>query len=63
MLRVWNNDYGLPYVYNYDEETHFVSKAVDMFGGGFDPDLPASRWSAPPSCRSPSWPWSTAASP
>lgn len=38
VLRVWNNDYGLPYVYSYDEETHFVSKAVDMFGGGFDPD-------------------------
>lgn len=38
MLRVWNNDYGLPYVYSYDEETHFTSHAVEMFGGGFDPD-------------------------
>lgn len=38
LLRVWNNDYGLPYVYNYDEETHFTSRAVEMFGGGFDPD-------------------------
>jgi hypothetical protein len=38
VLRVWSNDYGLPYVYSYDEETHFVSKAVEMFGGGFDPD-------------------------
>ena len=37
MLRVWSNDYGLPYVYNYDEETHFASKAVEMFGGGLDP--------------------------
>ncbi|MBA3420978.1 MAG: glycosyltransferase family 39 protein [Thermoleophilaceae bacterium] len=38
LLRVWNNDYGLPYVYNYDEETHFTSNAVEMFGGGFDPN-------------------------
>ena len=38
VLRLWNNDYGLPYVYNYDEETHFTSRAVEMFGGGFDPD-------------------------
>ena len=37
LLRVWNNGYGLPYVYNYDEETHFASKAVEMFGGGLDP--------------------------
>ena len=37
-LRVWNNDYGLPYVYNYDEETHFTSKAVEMFSSGLDPD-------------------------
>lgn len=36
-LRLWNNDYGLPYVYNYDEEGHFTSIAVGMFGGGFDP--------------------------
>ncbi|MDQ4071730.1 MAG: glycosyltransferase family 39 protein, partial [Actinomycetota bacterium] len=38
LLRVWNNNYGLPYVYNYDEETHFTSNAVEMFGGGFDPN-------------------------
>ena len=38
LVRVWNNDYGLPYVYNYDEETHFTSRAVEMFGGGLDPD-------------------------
>lgn len=38
LLRLWNNDYGLPYVYNYDEEGHFTSIAVGMFGGGFDPD-------------------------
>ncbi|HEV2773776.1 MAG TPA: glycosyltransferase family 39 protein, partial [Thermoleophilaceae bacterium] len=38
VVRLWNNDYGLPYVYNYDEETHFTSRAVEMFGGGFDPD-------------------------
>jgi len=37
VLRLWSNDYGLPYVYNYDEETHFASKAVDMLSGGLDP--------------------------
>lgn len=36
--RLVNNDYGLPYVYNYDEDTHFTSRAVEMFGrGSFDP--------------------------
>ena len=37
-LRVKNNDYGLPYVYNYDEETHFTNRAVEFFGGNFDPE-------------------------
>lgn len=37
-VRLINNDYGLPYVYNYDEETHFVSQAVQMFAtGDLDP--------------------------
>lgn len=31
LLRLRHNDYGLPYVYNFDEETHFTSRAVEMF--------------------------------
>src|ERR1700716_859354 len=37
VLRLRNNDYGLPYVYNFDESQHFVSRSVGMFGGGLDP--------------------------
>jgi 4-amino-4-deoxy-L-arabinose transferase-like glycosyltransferase len=36
-IRLRNNGYGLPYVYNYDEATHFTSRAVNMLGGNFDP--------------------------
>jgi Dolichyl-phosphate-mannose-protein mannosyltransferase len=36
-LRVWNNDYGLPYVWGIDEGFHFTSRAVAMFREGFDP--------------------------
>jgi hypothetical protein len=36
-LRLLHNDYGLPYVYNYDEAQHFTSKAITMFGGDLDP--------------------------
>jgi Dolichyl-phosphate-mannose-protein mannosyltransferase len=38
-LRVWNNDYGLPFVWSFDEGHHFASRAVRMFfGGGYDTD-------------------------
>jgi hypothetical protein len=38
-LRIWNIDYGLPYVWSFDEGHHFASRAVRMFfGGGFDTD-------------------------
>ena len=38
-LRLWNIDYGLPYVWSFDEGHHFASRAVRMFfGGGFDTD-------------------------
>ena len=30
-IRVWNNDYGLPYVWSLDEGTHFADRAVEMF--------------------------------
>ncbi|HEX8741907.1 MAG TPA: glycosyltransferase family 39 protein [Thermoleophilaceae bacterium] len=36
-LRFLNNDYGLPYVYNYDEAQHFTNKAVTMVNGDLDP--------------------------
>jgi hypothetical protein len=36
-LRLRNNGYGLPYVYNYDEAQHFTNKAVGMIGGDLDP--------------------------
>jgi hypothetical protein len=36
-LRVLHNDYGLPYVYNVDEGSHFTSRAVAMFGGDASP--------------------------
>src|SRR5215210_2749463 len=37
VLRVWHNDYGLPYIWGIDEGSHFANRAVDMFREGFDP--------------------------
>jgi hypothetical protein len=36
-LRLWNIDHNLPFVYNADEELHFVPRAVDMTGGSLNP--------------------------
>src|SRR3954470_1893656 len=36
-LRLRNNGYGLPYVYNFDEASHFVSRSINVFGGEVDP--------------------------
>ena len=36
-LRVWNIDYGLPFVYSIDEASHFTSRAVEMFWQDLDP--------------------------
>jgi Dolichyl-phosphate-mannose-protein mannosyltransferase len=36
-LRVWNIDYGLPFVYSLDEGSHFTSRAVEMFWQDLDP--------------------------
>jgi 4-amino-4-deoxy-L-arabinose transferase-like glycosyltransferase len=36
-LRVWNNDYGLPFVYSIDEAAHFTSRAVEMFWQDLNP--------------------------
>ncbi|HEX6711823.1 MAG TPA: glycosyltransferase family 39 protein, partial [Thermoleophilaceae bacterium] len=35
--RVNHNDYGLPYVYNVDEGSHFTARAVGMLGGDWSP--------------------------
>jgi hypothetical protein len=36
-VRVWNNDYGLPFVWGTDEGFHFASRAVEMFWQDLDP--------------------------
>lgn len=37
-LRVWGVDHGLPYAYNADENAHFVTRAIGLFGHGWDPN-------------------------
>jgi hypothetical protein len=37
VLRVENNDYGLPFVYSIDEASHFTSRAIEMFWQDLDP--------------------------
>src|SRR4051812_3104794 len=37
VLRVKNNGYGLPYVYNVDEGSHFTARAVGMLAGDWNP--------------------------
>jgi 4-amino-4-deoxy-L-arabinose transferase-like glycosyltransferase len=37
VLRLVNNGYGLPYIYNYDESQHFVSRSVNIFEGTWNP--------------------------
>jgi MFS family permease len=36
-LRLWGIRYGLPYVYNSDESSHFVPRAVRFFDEGYNP--------------------------
>jgi hypothetical protein len=36
-LRVWGVHHGLPYAYNSDENAHFVPKAIQLFGHGWNP--------------------------
>lgn len=36
-LRLWGVRSGLPYVYNADENAHFVPKAIGLFGHGWNP--------------------------
>jgi hypothetical protein len=37
-LRLWGFEHGLPYVYNADENAHFVPRAIGMFGHSLNPD-------------------------
>ena len=37
-LRLWGVRHGLPYVYNADENAHFVPRAIGMFGHSLNPD-------------------------
>jgi hypothetical protein len=37
-LRLWGIDHGLPYVFNADENAHFVPRAIGMFGHSLNPD-------------------------
>ncbi|MDX6720359.1 MAG: hypothetical protein QOJ63_2613, partial [Solirubrobacteraceae bacterium] len=37
-LRVWGVGHGLPYAYNADENAHFVTRAIGLFGHGWDPN-------------------------
>ena len=37
LLRVWGARHGLPFAYNVDEGTHFVPRAIGLFGHGWNP--------------------------
>lgn len=37
LLRAWGIEHGLPFIYNPDERSHFVPRAVHFFGGGYNP--------------------------
>jgi hypothetical protein len=37
LLRVWGVDHGMPYAYNADENSHFLPKAIGLFGHGWNP--------------------------
>jgi hypothetical protein len=38
LLRIWGSRHGLPYAYNADENAHFVTRAIGMFGHDWDPN-------------------------
>ncbi|MDQ6804179.1 MAG: glycosyltransferase family 39 protein, partial [Actinomycetota bacterium] len=38
LLRLWGIKQGLPYIYNVDEESHFVPKAISFFGHSLNPN-------------------------
>ena len=38
LLRTWGSDHGLPYAYNADENSHFVPRAIGIYGHEWNPD-------------------------
>lgn len=38
VLRIWGYAHGLPFVYNADENAHFVARAIGMFGHTYNPN-------------------------
>jgi hypothetical protein len=38
VLRLWGHRHGLPYVYNADENAHFVPRAIGMFDHSLNPE-------------------------
>lgn len=38
ILRLWGVQQGLPFVYNADENAHFVPRAIGMFGHSYNPE-------------------------
>jgi hypothetical protein len=38
LIRLWGNDHGLPYAYNSDENSHFVPRAIGIYGHQWNPD-------------------------
>ena len=37
-LRVWGFEHGLPFIYNSDENAHFVARAIGMFDHSYNPN-------------------------
>ena len=37
-LRIWGVEHGLPYAYNADENAHFITRAIGMFGHDLNPN-------------------------
>jgi len=38
LLRTWGSDHGMPYAYNSDENSHFVPRAIGIYGHEWNPD-------------------------
>src|SRR5258708_11140896 len=49
-LRLWGVRHGLPYAYNVDVNSHFVPRAIGLFGHGWNPHYFATP-PPPPSLR------------
>ncbi len=47
-LRLWGIKQGLPFAYNVDENSHFVPKAIGMFGHSLEPGYAGNHYFANP---------------